>query len=112
MEPVFFDVDFKTRQDCQKLYKNYKLGKYIGKWAYGKVHELCRDGECKYVLKVTEYDPTTYQMSGQEFKSLNSYYNRWINEIDMHKQMEICQKSFFYKFTPYLYDAWFCIDKN
>ena len=112
-ETTYFAVDFKTRSKCENLYTKYKLGKYIGKGAYAKVFDVCKaEKDCKYVLKVSTYDQSIYNLTGLESHSMQSYYNRWVREIDMHSAMEKCQVNFYYKFTPILYDAWYCLEGN
>ena len=109
---TYFGIDFKSRSQCERLHKKYRQEKYIGKGAYGKVYEVCIKEDCKYVLKVITFDNSIYEMSGVDQLSFENINMKWQQELDMHIAMEECQKSFPERFTPHLYDSWFCIEKN
>jgi serine/threonine protein kinase len=104
----YFGIDFYSRSQCEKLVRDYRLGNLIGKGAYGKVYDVCKHSDCKYILKVISYDDTIYQMSGMSGKSGDEIYAQWFNEIDMHIQMDRCQTKASGQFAPHIYDAWFC----
>lgn len=39
METTYFTTDFSNRNQCEKIFNDYKIGKYIGKGAYAYVYE-------------------------------------------------------------------------
>jgi serine/threonine protein kinase len=109
---TYFTVDFLSRSQCERLYTRYKQGKQIGKGAYSKVYEACLGADCKYVLKVMKYDYSLDQMIGGPRMSLQTWKQRWTEELRIHYNIEGCQSKFAYKFSPHLYDAWYCNEKN
>ena len=49
MRTAYFSLEsIPERSVCEKLLKEYKLGKR----AYYKVNELCKEDKCIYVLKI------------------------------------------------------------
>lgn len=110
METIsYFSVDYLDRSKCEKLHYQYKLGKYLDKGATAKIYEACRDNQdCNYILKVIEYDSSIFNLTGEKSHSVDSKYEHWKKEVEMHQLIEKCQKTFYYEFTPHLYDAWYC----
>ena len=115
MNPIseqYFEIDFLDRSQCERIYQKYQLGKVIGKGAYGTVYDICKNGSCKYVLKVIKYDHQIYKMTRLPSHSIKHYMEIWWNEIQMHKAMIDCQTQSSFTFVPTIYDAWFCDDQN
>jgi len=113
MRTSYFSLDnMPIRSDCEKLLREYKVNNKISKGAYGTIYEVCKDKNCNFVLKTMEFCKSKYEMIGVSKLSYNTKYNEWIKEIDNHLKIIECQKSYEFKFVPYIYDAWFCNEKN
>jgi serine/threonine protein kinase len=113
MRTAYFSLDrIPKRSDCEKLLKEYKLGNVLGKGAYGKVFELCKDSDCSYVLKTMEFNKQMYDMIGSPKLERNNILNSWIKEIDNQLKVIECQSSYKFQFVPHVYDAWFCDKKG
>jgi serine/threonine protein kinase len=117
MKPIYLALEdyslkfLPRRSDCEKLVKEYKIEKEKGKGSYGTVYDVCKNNKnCKFVLKVTKFNKSTENLSPYltyEFK-----FKEWIKEVDNNLQVIECQKNFQFQFVPYVYDAWFCHEKN
>jgi serine/threonine protein kinase len=107
---IYFGIDYLERSQCEKVYGAWRQGRLVGKGAYGKVYEACKQEDCKYILKVIRYDSQIFQLSGGSSRSIKDIYNQWFQEIDMHVQMNRCQQGFRCQFSPMLYDAWYCAE--
>jgi len=113
MRTSYFSLDnMPIRSDCEKLLREYKVNNKISKGAYGTIYEVCKDKNCNFVLKTMEFCKSKYEMIGVSKLSYNTKYNEWIKEIDNHLKIIECQKEYEFKFVPYIYDAWFCNEKN
>jgi tRNA A-37 threonylcarbamoyl transferase component Bud32 len=43
-------------------------------------------------------------------KSFERYYREWVNEVEIHLQLNECQEKYDIKFSPCIYDWWYCDD--
>jgi len=113
MRTAYFSLDrIPERSDCEKLLREYKLGKTLGKGAYGKVYELCKEDNCNYILKTIEFNKTMYDEIGAPKMERNYMFKGWKKEIDNQLTVIECQKKYKYKFVPDIYDAWYCDHDN
>jgi serine/threonine protein kinase len=107
----FINSDTKDRSDCEKLSKIYSKKEFLGKGAYGSVHQVCKNidrKDCGYVLKTIIFDKETYELSGMETLNENSIKKQWLNEVSMLNKLNNCQKQYNTQFVPIIYDAWYC----
>jgi len=113
MRSVFFSLkNIPDRSDCEKILKEYKLGNQIGRGAYGKVYDICRDKDCNFILKTMEFCKSKYEMIGAEKLSYEYKFNEWKKEIENQIEVIECSKKYHSKFVPYVHDAWYCNEKN
>jgi len=113
MRSAYFTLEkVSDRSECEKLLNDYKIGKEIGKGAYGKVYDVCQDKDCNFVLKTMEFCKSKYDMIGVPKLSYEYKYDGWRKEIENQLKVIECSKKYDYKFVPYVHDAWFCHEKN
>lgn len=113
MRSCYFSLDkLPHRSECEKLLRDYKVGKQIGKGAYGKVFDVCKDTNCNFVLKTMEFSKSNYDIIGSPKLSYENKYKEWKKEIENHLKVIECQKSYKLRFVPDVYDAWYCNDKD
>lgn len=115
-----------NRKDCERLSKEYKYElepgsnkledeetSFLGKGAHGKVYKICnKEDKCNFVLKVIKFSRKDYENIGGKQLSYKYLFNSWKKEIKNQLKVINCQKNFEIKFVPYVYDAWFCNEKN
>lgn len=110
MRTVYFSLEnIPNRSNCEKLLKEYKLGKQIGRGAYGKVYDVCRDSDCNFILKTMEFCMSKYNMIKLSYENK---FNEWKKEIENQLSVIECSKKYHYRFVPNVYDAWYCNEKN
>lgn len=113
MNTTYFGLkDIEHKSNCERLFKEYKLGKKIGKGSYGTVYSLCKAEDCNFVLKVIEYSQEKYKEIGGHKLERRTKAREWVTEIKNTMKLISCQKNTDYQFIPTLYDAWFCKHKN
>lgn len=110
----YFNASSIKRSECEKVYKK---GVKLGKGAYATVYEACIDNDCSYVLKVIKYEHQKYQYIGTDRLSRKYIMKQWKMELLSHLRVLNCEKRYQVfnldqKLAPWLYDAWFCDEKN
>ena len=53
-------------------------------------------------------DVTKYRREGG--KSIQRYIREWANEVNIHRKLNKCQRKQGVKFSPFIYDWWYCND--
>ena len=106
----YFTIDSIDRNECEQLIEK---GKRIGSGVYGTVYEACKNGDCRFIIKVITYKEDRYKNSG-EIEQLSEEYikNNWKKEVYTHTQMNQCQEKYMTCFSPLIYDAWYCKKNN
>ena len=106
----YYPINFLDRNDCEK---KVKLGKKIGRGAYGSVYEACRNGDCHFIVKVIVYKKEYYENSGHVESLCESTIKKsWENEVMIHLKLNECQSRYNTILSPIIYDAWYCKEKE
>ena len=115
METFYTTVETLDRDDCEYLSKTFDSKKYVNKGACGQIFQVCNieTKNCNYILKVIVYDKDNYELSGSmESKSRKYIKNEWQKEVRVMKKINCCQEKLRYKFSPKIYDNWFCTEET
>lgn len=107
MSTCYIPVHSLLREDCEAVHKKYETKKVIGRGAYGQAFVACdrETGDCDYVLKVIKHD---HELSGYRGVFREDIADAWLNEVDIMLRLNKKQQKAKMKFSPILYDAWYC----
>jgi serine/threonine protein kinase len=107
---LYIPTTTSIRRDCEALHREYEKRGKLGKGAYGEVYQACIAGtkDCGYVLKVITYNHQTFKDSGGSGRSLQTFVDSFVNEVKVFKKLNKKQEKLKLKFSPKLYDYWFC----
>lgn len=97
MSTCHIPVHSLLREDCVAVHKKYEKG--------GQAFVSCDTGDCEYVLKVIKFD---HEFSGYRGVSREAIADAWVNEVDIMLRLNEKQQKAKLKFSPILYDAWYC----
>lgn len=119
METYYLAVKDLIRDNCHNLNQYYSdefpVPNKSLKYNEGKsasVYDICKEKDCKYVLKVIVYDHKKYDLVWSPLLEKEYIERSWINEVNVLKKLNKCQDTNEYKFVPEIYDYWYCENKE